>query len=283
MMIPSKQKPPSPPSTQSGFTIIESLLAILIVSLLMVAIAPTIVLSVATRVQARRVELATAAARTYIDGVKAGTIPQPNSMVPVQAVPSPTVTAPGATVPVKTFLFTPTVSASQGPPATALNCPPPATDPQAKGFYCQNPPNPSDPANLNALSLYCINLDGNGCVSGGSNKNLVIQAFRSITPNSRDVNLPPQDLDGSKGYLLGVRVYRLDAFDGNSGSLETMYTTGGKKTAAYAMGGLGYKVGTRQAPLVEMTGEVRPISNANDPSSAYKDLCTRTGGGVCSP
>lgn len=281
MLIPSKQKPPSPPLTQSGFTIIESLLAILIVSLLMVAIAPTIVLSVATRVQARRVELATDAARTYIDGVKAGTIPQPNSMVPVETTPN--VAAPGTTVPVKNFLFDPPVPASQGPPATALNCSPPATDPQAKGFYCQNPPDPSDPNNLNVLSLYCINFDGNGCVSGRSNKNLVIQAFRSITPNSINPALPPADLNGSKGYLLGVRVYRLDAFDGNGGSLETMNTTRGKKTATYAMGGLGYKVGTRQAPLVEMTGEVRPNANANDPSSAYKDLCTRVGGGVCTP
>jgi type II secretory pathway pseudopilin PulG len=38
----------------------------------MVGIAPVLVLSVATRVQARRVELGTQAARTYIDGVRSG-------------------------------------------------------------------------------------------------------------------------------------------------------------------------------------------------------------------
>ncbi|MEM1393439.1 MAG: hormogonium polysaccharide secretion pseudopilin HpsB [Cyanobacteria bacterium P01_H01_bin.150] len=59
---------------QSGFTIIESLVAIIVVGILMTAIAPTIVLSVATRVQARRVELAADAAKSYIDGARTGTI-----------------------------------------------------------------------------------------------------------------------------------------------------------------------------------------------------------------
>lgn len=61
-------------SNQSGFTIIESLVAIIVVGILMTAIAPTIVLSVATRVQARRVELAADAAQSYIDGVRTNTI-----------------------------------------------------------------------------------------------------------------------------------------------------------------------------------------------------------------
>jgi prepilin-type N-terminal cleavage/methylation domain-containing protein len=40
-----------------GFTIIESLVAIVIVGILMTAIAPVIILSVGNRVQARRVEV----------------------------------------------------------------------------------------------------------------------------------------------------------------------------------------------------------------------------------
>ncbi|MBE9192496.1 type II secretion system protein [Gloeocapsopsis crepidinum LEGE 06123] len=66
---------------QSGFTIIESLMAVIVVGILMSAIAPAIALSVATRVQARRVELATQAARTYIDGVRSGTITPPSTTV----------------------------------------------------------------------------------------------------------------------------------------------------------------------------------------------------------
>lgn len=57
-------------SDQSGYTIIESLVAMIVVAVLMSAVAPVIALSVGTRVQARRVELATQAAKSYIDWVK---------------------------------------------------------------------------------------------------------------------------------------------------------------------------------------------------------------------
>lgn len=65
---------------QSGFTIIESLVALAMIGILMAAIAPVLVLSTANRVQARRVELATQAARAYIDGVRSGTINHPPSI-----------------------------------------------------------------------------------------------------------------------------------------------------------------------------------------------------------
>ena len=57
---------------KAGFTIIESLVAVIVLGILMTAIAPTIVISTATRVQSRRIELATLAARGYIDGVSSG-------------------------------------------------------------------------------------------------------------------------------------------------------------------------------------------------------------------
>ena len=53
-----------------GYTIIESLVAMIVVSVLMIAIAPVMAFSVATRVQARRTELATQAARAYIDALR---------------------------------------------------------------------------------------------------------------------------------------------------------------------------------------------------------------------
>src|SRR6476646_10172642 len=98
-----KTKQPVLPSSQSGFTIIESLLAILVVSLLMTAISPVIVLSVATRVQAKRVEAGTQAAKTYIDGVRSGVIDPPNAIVTINAATSRTVfaqvAAPTTTLP----------------------------------------------------------------------------------------------------------------------------------------------------------------------------------------
>lgn len=67
-----------------GYTIIESLVAMIVVSVLMIAIAPVMAFSVATRVQARRTELATQAARAYIDALRAGAIasPQPGPAGP---------------------------------------------------------------------------------------------------------------------------------------------------------------------------------------------------------
>lgn len=61
-------------SPDGGYTIIESLVAMIVVSVLMIAIAPVMAFSVATRVQARRTELATQAARTYIDALRTGAI-----------------------------------------------------------------------------------------------------------------------------------------------------------------------------------------------------------------
>jgi prepilin-type N-terminal cleavage/methylation domain-containing protein len=64
-------------STQSGFTLLESLIAMVVVSTLMVGVAPMLALTVAARAQARRVDLATKAAQTYLNGVRAGSITIP--------------------------------------------------------------------------------------------------------------------------------------------------------------------------------------------------------------
>ena len=61
-------------SREGGYTIIESLVAMIVVSVLMIAIAPVMAFSVATRVQARRVELASQAATAYINALRVGAI-----------------------------------------------------------------------------------------------------------------------------------------------------------------------------------------------------------------
>ncbi|HAA33023.1 MAG TPA: hypothetical protein DCE56_41525, partial [Cyanobacteria bacterium UBA8553] len=76
-MSQHSQQQLSTQSSQSGFTIIESLLALMVVAALLVAISPVLVLATANRVQAKRVELATNAAKAYIDGVRSGTIVPP--------------------------------------------------------------------------------------------------------------------------------------------------------------------------------------------------------------
>ncbi len=73
-----------------GYTIVESLVAMIVVSVLMIAIAPVMAFSVATRVQARRVELATQAARAYIDALRAGAIRPPTGSAPANPPEFPT-------------------------------------------------------------------------------------------------------------------------------------------------------------------------------------------------
>jgi len=73
-----------------GYTIIESLVAMIVVSVLMIAIAPVMAFSVATRVQARRVELATQAAKTYIDALRTGAIPPNQAWFPSNNSAPPT-------------------------------------------------------------------------------------------------------------------------------------------------------------------------------------------------
>lgn len=201
---------------QSGFTIIESLIALVVVAILLSAIAPVIVLSVATRVQSKRVESGTQAARAYLDGVRSGSIDAPKQFQQLTEVNS------------TTKVFTSqrgTFSEVDAPNSTLPTCTSPT-----KG-YC------SDTA---TSSLYCIDLDGGGCTSTSS-KDFIIQAFRSSPNATAD--------DPDKGYLLGVRVYRAGGFKGTGTTLRTQQ--GGSKSSTFTSG-----LGDRQAPVFETATEI---------------------------
>lgn len=263
----------------SGFTIIECLLAIILVGIMMTAIAPVIVLSVATRVQARRVEQATMAARTYIDGIQTGAIPAPASLVTLPAPPTP-----GTFNPTDRGNF----AAVLPPPAgTTLACSNDPTDPIYP--YCTNDPN---------LSLYCVD-NGGGCV-GANTKDFIVQAFRSaaVPPVVVPPAVVPPD-DGSQGYLLGVRVYRADLFDGNS-TFSTTQERGESNNLTRKVGtnagGTGRVLGQANGPMIELTTEIRPnvkqvnptlvtpvpgvpsSTSSPSPGSAMNELCARLGG-----
>jgi prepilin-type N-terminal cleavage/methylation domain-containing protein len=136
-----------PPSDQSGFTIIESLLAVIVAGILLLAIAPVIALSVATRLQAKRVEIATDAVRSYIDGVKTANITDP----PI------TTRATGAT----------TDPPSPDAPSGTLSCP-------STGGICSISPAAT------SYQLYCFPGDTGGC---STDRAMIIQAF-GYNPNS---------------------------------------------------------------------------------------------------
>jgi prepilin-type N-terminal cleavage/methylation domain-containing protein len=193
------QQPNPKSSNQAGFTIIESLLALMVVTILMVGLSPIIVLSVATRVQARRVELAATAAKTYVDGVRSGVIDEPEHLVAI-----------------------PTGSNSEEIRANLAANLAQESAPEYNDWsgtctantYCSN---------RATSSLYCIDQDETAGCQDNSMKDVIIQAYRS----AGNVN---------QGYFLNVRVYRADAFQ-TSGTLETMQADQAK--ANPAIGALG--------------------------------------------
>lgn len=208
-------------SNETGFTIIESLIAIVVVSILLTAIAPVIVLSVGTRVQSRRVELATQAAKTYIDGVTSGSIA------------SPPITKKDSKKEDNNLL------GEFNTPSGNLNC-------TKDNEYCSGPKDKT-------YELYCLDGSGDGKCTKDEPKDMLIQAF-AYNPNTDEA---------SKGYRLGIRVYRGDAFkDGKS--LEKS-TTDKKATQSTFTAG----VGKLRAPLLEMTTD---IASRN---TTFADFCSR--------
>ena len=219
-MIPFQHPNNMQPSNQQGFTIIESLVAILVVTILLVTISPAIVVSIGVRLQAKRVDSATRAARLYIDAVKSGEIDPPEHQVVLEEANL----VGGATVFTSDrndFANAPT------PTAGSLNCAASTT----VSYYC---------ANTNAApnySLYCVDGDDDGanqCTSD-NNRDLIVQAFRSTLSTTTSID---------SGYLMGVRVYRADGFS-DSDSL----TTQAQRAASSGLG-------DRKGPLIEVATEV---------------------------
>jgi prepilin-type N-terminal cleavage/methylation domain-containing protein len=195
MMLPPKPEKLTPSANQAGFTIIESLMAIIVVSILMIAIAPVIVLSVATRVQARRVEMATQAAQGYIDALRAETIDAP----PINEGKLKNIPAPDE---------------------NTLDC-------DASSQYCAEPSITSNPS----YQLYCVDGNGGGCTNDNF-KDMIVQAFGVNTATS--TNTDPQEANqerAEQGYHVGIRVYRADAFGSTTlvksdGERESTFTGG---------------------------------------------------------
>lgn len=236
-------------SSQSGFTLMESLMAIVVLTIMLVGIAPMIVLSTAVRVQARRVEMATQAARSYIDGVRSEAIDPPNAIVLMienldgYFEPQRFATFSNVDAPTGASLTTCTSSTSGYP-------------------YCPNPSAPS----TGEVSLYCVDYDGDGNCSTGSPNDMIVQAYRSVTATPGGADEQQRILD--QGYLLGIRVYRADAFDGSGDTLKRMRDNDGEGDRQRASSA----TIDRQAPLVEMTTEI--IRSG----TSYEDFCDRYGG-----
>jgi prepilin-type N-terminal cleavage/methylation domain-containing protein len=153
-MNPHSQQQVSNPSSQAGFTIVESLLAIILVSILLAAIAPVLVLATANRVQAKRVELATNAAKAYVDGVRAGTID------------------------VSDVLNSNRELAEIGPPNSAGR------------LTCQANKDCDVPAPRPNYKLFCVDGEGDGACTNNSLKDMLVQvsAYQQTSTTSTSTN-----------------------------------------------------------------------------------------------
>ncbi len=207
-------------SKDAGFTIIESLVAMIVASALMLAIAPVLILSTATRVQSRRVELGSQAASSFIDAVRSGRIAtQSTDATPTQYIP--------------------TVGTTAALTASSQRV---ITNNTKISDYLISSTNMSAPSS--ATNLYCVQSDGiiltPNCSSNTNQKNLFyVQAGRTKITGSGT----------NDGYRLAVRVYRQD-IDFTQTVLANTSST--NNTQAVVTAGSGNK----QAPIVEMAADV---------------------------
>ena len=175
-MMKSKPQSEISSSSDSGFTIIESLMAIVVVAILLVSITPILVMSTLIRVQSRRIEKATQAANTFIDGVKAGSI-----ITGSRAAPSKKISLDPATLRTSADYL---ISITQMPVPTSK------TD-----------------ADVN---LYLLTKDGNICIASDS----ACQIDSTNAFDEFYIQAMPIIVDGihtkTSGYRLAVRVYRSD-------------------------------------------------------------------------
>jgi type II secretory pathway pseudopilin PulG len=166
-----------PPTSESGYTILEGIMAILMVTVMLTLVGPVIAFSVGTRVQAKRIELASQAAKTYVDSLRAGSLPPP---------------------------------VDNTPDTSALKDRTPPNSGQATGgdLDCDSPPNVQGFCN-NTKTLYCVSFDGNNTCTADTDKDrlvdMVVQA-QACYPTGTTV------LNEKEGYHLLVRVYRANAF-----------------------------------------------------------------------
>ncbi|WP_072619402.1 hormogonium polysaccharide secretion pseudopilin HpsB [Spirulina major] len=239
---------PKPTNTESGFTIIESLLAVIVIAIVLVGIGPIIAFSASTRLQSRRIEVGIQSARGYISGVQSGTI----------APPPITEAGAGDTVALK-------LKDVNVPASAALAC--------TSNAYC------TAPAPTTEFSLYCIDQDNDGRCTSTSSNDLIIQAFGKQAPLG-SATTPTADQRAEAGYQLGIRVYRANGFQSDvtlKKSSDNTSTSGGRNQASIVTGGLG----SRNLPVVEMTTEMGIDGSGG---TRYEDFCkriNRTASGSC--
>jgi prepilin-type N-terminal cleavage/methylation domain-containing protein len=213
-------------SEERGFTLLESLVAAAVVGILIVSIAPMVALSTSARVNARRIDQATQAGRSYIDAVRGGVIDVtsfPNNLVVNATNAQSQYTFEAVAVP----------TTSSFPPATICN-----------NTLAQNVPSGRVPG-------ICVDANGNG-FSIQDPQDFFIQPMRSGPLSS--VTTAATDLR-SQGFWLAIRVYRADALAGTA-PLRTGIDTGGLDTGCTQASTPFASTASITCPIVTMRSQI---------------------------
>jgi prepilin-type N-terminal cleavage/methylation domain-containing protein len=236
------------PQSPTGFTLIESLVAVIVIAITIVSITPPIFWATATRVQNRRAEQAVQLAQGEIDRVRNGIERRDFSLADLPPQVSGALRPnPGSPTSIADRSFLRSVDPT--------NCP--------QGANSGKPP-----ASANVV----IPVDTDG--GDGCKPEFFIQVFRGD-----DVNLAGVPGNVPDGMVVGVRVYSIAAADSAGNTLNSpLETRIGKLRAT---NGLGTQ---RTKPLsVQYSAIVR--SNTADGMTLYRQLCSQLGnqGGCFAP
>ena len=237
----SKKKRSQKLNKESGFTILESLVAAAVVSILIVAIAPMVALSTSARVNARRIDQATQAARSYVDAVRGGVIDTtgfPTTLIKNQP------NAQGQ------YVF-------EDPITPANSVQPPTTTSFPISTICNNPTSTTNNVPSGKVPGICVDAGGGG-FSINDPQDLFIQPMRSGSSTSTELK--------SQGFWLAVRVYRADALAGSTPlRTGTEASCAGSKTPFSATASI-------TCPIVTVRSQILPTTNANNLDDIKKGI-----------
>lgn len=220
---------------EAGFTILESLVAAAVVSILIVAIAPMVALSTSARVNARRIDQATQAARSYVDAVRGG-------VIDTTSFPSNLVLPPQAS------------SANAQSQYTFESILAPTTTNFPPSTICTNPYPPAPTAAVNNVPLgkvpgICVDAGGGGW-SKDDPQDLFIQPMRSGGTDATTLK--------KQGFWLAVRVYRADALAGSALLRQGTEDSCAQSRTAFS------STASITCPIVTVRSQILPTTNANN-------------------
>ncbi|TYQ27160.1 type II secretion system protein [Pseudanabaena sp. UWO311] len=208
---------------ETGFTILESLVAAVVVGILIVSIAPMVALSTSARVNARRIDQATQAGRSYIDAVRGG-------VIDVTSFPNTLVASAPNAQDQYTFETIVAPTTTSFPPASICN-----------NSLATNVPGGKVPG-------ICVDANGNG-FSVDDPQDFFIQPMRSGPLSS--VATASTDLK-NQGFWLAIRVYRADALSASAAGAPRVGTEpecAQSKTPFSS-------TGTSRCPIVTMRSQI---------------------------